>query len=118
HAGVVDQDVHVAEALPRGLEELRDLVLDRQVRAHGDGVSTSTDDVAYHLVRTVLARGVVHHDGRALRREMPGDRGAYSLRCARDDCHLIVEPSHGATSLLSVEQRRSMRRTISVCGCL
>src|SRR5439155_16915535 len=79
-------------------------------------VRLSVDGPAYHrddagddlLVRLVV--DVRAHDARALLRETPGGCRPDSLRGARDDCHLAVEPTHDGSPLsCRAESPRALR---------
>src|SRR5262249_50841909 len=75
NAGVVDEDVDPPERLLRLGEESADVPLLRQVGADGHGLAAVARDLGNHTVGPLLARRVVHDDGRSLRGQMFRDVG-------------------------------------------
>ena len=93
-AGVVDEDVEVAEVLDGCVDEALSLSGLRDIATDGDGFATGGCDGGDHIVRTSLAGGVVDDDGGALRGERFGDGGSDTLGCAGDDCDFTCELAH------------------------
>ncbi len=99
----VHRDVELAEALDGLLDQALDLLLLRHVHLDAGAAVGGCR-------RRALTVLVGHDDGRALLRELVGDRLADSLCRARDDGHAAVELSH---LILPVE----LRELVGV-GCL
>ena len=84
-AGVVDQDVELAERLFGFGEESLDFGRFGDVGLHGDGLAAFFVDVGDDAVRAFLAGAVVDDDGRAFGGQLFGDRGADAFGCPGDD---------------------------------
>jgi hypothetical protein len=65
-AGVVDEDVEVAELLDSCVDDALSPGGLRDIATDGDGFATRGGDGRNHLIRTSLAGGIVDDDGGAL----------------------------------------------------
>src|ERR1043166_8414264 len=83
NAGVVNQDVQLAERFLRRGEEVFDVGPFRDVSFDRNGLSASLRDFVHHLVRAFRGAGVVHDNVRAFRGEMPRDVRADAFGGAR-----------------------------------
>ena len=100
NAGIVYQDIDFAKGLLRFRKETLDVGLLGHVRLHGNGPSTVLFNLGDDAVSTLIARGVVDDNGRALGGHMFGDRRADSLGCAADDCNFPFKFLHCLYSYL------------------
>src|SRR4029077_18088848 len=94
NAGVVHEDVEVAEVLDGCVHEALSLGGLRDIATDGDGFATGGGDGGDHSIRTSLAGGVVDDDGGAFGGERFGDGGSDTLGCAGDDCDFTCELAH------------------------
>ncbi len=69
NAGVVHQNIDLAERLFRFLEEPLDVGLFGDIGLHGDGLASFLFDLTDDAVRAGFAGGIIHDDRRASRRE-------------------------------------------------
>jgi hypothetical protein len=91
---VVRQDIDFSECGPRFGEDAVHIRGFRDVSLHRDRFAAGPYDIAHDLVGAFAAARIIHYHGGPFARELSGDLGAYSLRCARHDCHLACQPAH------------------------
>lgn len=90
-AGVVDDDVEVAEVVEGFREEAGDLADFAHVRLDGDGLATFGFDGRYDRLRRAGALGIVDRDGAASAGQLEGESGTYTSACTSDEGDLPVE---------------------------
>ena len=83
-AGVVHEDVELAERLLRLGEEAANVVGPGNVGLHCDGFAVRLPDAVDDRLRAGLAGGVIDHDRRAGRRQVLGNRRTDAFRRPRD----------------------------------
>ena len=93
-AGVVDEDVELAEGVLGLGEEAGDVGGFGDVCLHGDGLAALGLDVGDDGVGAGLAAGVVDDDRGALGGEMLGDGGTDALGGACDHCDFACKIAH------------------------
>ena len=93
-ARVVDEDVELAVALDRGLDDPARVVGLGHVAADGDRLAAVGGDGRHDGLRPGLAGGVVDDHRGTLGGERLGDGGADALGRAGDHCNLAGEPAH------------------------
>ena len=91
YAGIVDQDVELAERAHRRLDQPMSLGCLGDVPLHGDGLASVRRDRSDDGVRASLARRIVDHDGCAVLRQRLGDGRADTLRGTGDDRDLTLK---------------------------
>ena len=79
HAGVIDQDVDLAERFLRLSKKPFDLFFLRDIGLDGDGFSAALTDFVNHAICALLRGSVIHDYRRAFGGEMFGDTGADSF---------------------------------------
>src|SRR5262249_30085192 len=91
NARVVDENIDPPECLFRFGQKPLDVRRLRHVRLHGNGPAPLALDLPDDAVRPRFAGGVVHHHGRTLVSEVPGDGCPDALRSPGDDRDFTLE---------------------------